>query len=379
MTRVRIEPAGLTVVTDDGIEAYFNAYWLRDNCPSSFDSQTRERIFDISAADRPPSVVNAAIGDGHLHLAWADGHESRFDLAHLMVWNEHAGRLDPARLSRRRWFAGAEPSFGRFEIAELADSPDRQRAWLEALLVDGLAVVTGLADSDAALTSLARLAGEIRPSVAGYYFHVRVHPDPVNLSYTAAELEMHTDTPAEEHAPGIQFLHCRANEVPGGRTRFVDGLAVAEDFRRDDPDGFDLLTSAEIPFFYDHDEFDWRSRQRAIEVDHRGRITGVTVSQHMADRFDLPQRILDRYYPAFCAFLRRLRADQYMNQLRLEAGECVVFDNHRIVHGREAFDAAEGHRYLRGCYVDRGELRSTYRTLVRTGRPRRLSETAGTA
>ena len=51
-----------------------------------------------------------------------------------------------------------------------------------------------------------------------------------------------------------------------------------------------------------------------------------------------------------------------------EAGECMVFDNHRIVHGRMAYSATSGDRYLRGCYADREEMRSTYRALTTEGR-----------
>ena len=52
----------------------------------------------------------------------------------------------------------------------------------------------------------------------------------------------------------------------------------------------------------------------------------------------------------------------------LRAGECIVFDNHRIVHGRSAYSATSGDRYVRGCYTDRAEFRSTYRALVGEGR-----------
>nr|WP_247750033.1 TauD/TfdA family dioxygenase [Agrobacterium sp. S2/73] len=52
----------------------------------------------------------------------------------------------------------------------------------------------------------------------------------------------------------------------------------------------------------------------------------------------------------------------------LNAGECIVFDNHRIVHGRASYTAESGDRHLRGCYTDRGEMRSTYRALTSEGR-----------
>jgi gamma-butyrobetaine dioxygenase len=88
----------------------------------------------------------------------------------------------------------------------------------------------------------------------------------------------------------------------------------------------------------------------------------------MADMFDLPQRFLDSYYPAFCRFGQKMQSAKYLMRFRLAAGECIVFDNHRVVHGRAAYSATSGDRYMRGCYADRGEMRSTYRALTSEGR-----------
>ena len=41
----------------------------------------------------------------------------------------------------------------------------------------------------------------------------------------------------------------------------------------------------------------------------------------------------------------------------------MIFDNRRILHGRTAFEAQSGNRHLRGCYIDRDELRSRVRLL----------------
>jgi gamma-butyrobetaine dioxygenase len=194
------------------------------------------------------------------------------------------------------------------------------------------------------------------------------HIEPTNLAYTAKALELHTDTPAEDMAPGVQFLHCRANSVEGGANLFLDGVAVANDLRELYPEDFKLLAETEVPFYCEHDTYDVRSRQRVIELDAHGEVSGVTISQHMADVFDLPQDVLDRYYPAFCRFGRMLQSDKYLMRFRINAGECIVFDNHRIVHGREAYSATSGARYLRGTYADRGEMRSTYRALTSEGR-----------
>lgn len=43
-------------------------------------------------------------------------------------------------------------------------------------------------------------------------------------------------------------------------------------------------------------------------------------------------------------------------ELRLEEGDCVVFDNRRVLHARREFWESEGkegeERWLKGCYVD---------------------------
>jgi gamma-butyrobetaine dioxygenase len=123
-----------------------------------------------------------------------------------------------------------------------------------------------------------------------------------------------------------------------------------------------------VPFYKEHDGIDMRARQRVIELDRHGEVSGVTISQHMADVFDLPQRVLDDYYPAFVRFGRMLQDAKYVMRFSLRATECITFDNHRIVHGREAYSATSGERYLRGTYTDRGELRGIYRALVSQGR-----------
>ena len=105
-----------------------------------------------------------------------------------------------------------------------------------------------------------------------------------------------------------------------------------------------------------------------IELDEHGAVSGVTISQHMADVFDMPQHDLDAFYPAFCRFGQMLQRDKYLMRFNIRAGECIVFDNHRVVHGRDAYSATSGDRYLRGCYADRGELRSAYRILAGEGR-----------
>jgi gamma-butyrobetaine dioxygenase len=364
-----LETNGLRVQLADGTSAYFNYHWLRDNCPSSFDRQTRERVFDIFALPEAPVPNQAFVADDALQIEWPDdGHVSRYPLVWLARYADGVKRADPADLPRRLWYADHYPAIARFAQPALMTDTALVAQWIEALLVEGVAIVTDMPDADQGLTKTARLIGHVRPTFFGEYFDVRTHIAPTNLAYTARALELHTDTPAEDVAPGVQFLHCRANSVQGGDSLFLDGAAAAEDLRRAHPEDFALLSETAIPYYCEHDTYDMRSRQRVIELDEHGAVSGVTISQHMADVFDMPQMFLDAYYPAFCRFGRLLQSDKYVMRFRLEARQCIVFDNHRIVHGRAAYTAESGERHLRGCYVDRGEMRSRYRALTSPGR-----------
>jgi gamma-butyrobetaine dioxygenase len=275
--------------------------------------------------------------------------------------------LDPAALPRKLWYSDHLPAIARIEQTAVLETEAGRARLTRALLEDGIAIVTGMDKTTEALPRLVNSIGSVTPSAEGLFFDVRVEIEPTNLAFTAGPLEMHTDLPGEEHAPGVQFLHCLENTVEGGFSLFLDGAAVAEALRHEDPAAFELLATHDIPFFYRHDNWDYRAHQRVIETDPDGNVTGVTISQHLQDTIDLPQDLLDSYYPAFIKFIRMMRQERFLLRFRSEAGNCVVFDNHRIVHGREGYVADSGSRHLRGCYTDRGALRSTYRVLAGKG------------
>ena len=367
MNEIALEEKGLRLRLPDGEAAYFNYFWLRDNCATAFDAETRERTFDILAEPDDLRAARARVDGDDLVVEWTgDGHESRYALSWLAGWARGAGNSDSADVGRRLWRGDHLRRMCRVDFDSVLGSGVVE--WAEALLRDGIALVDGLPDSDDALERLAGRLGHITPSCFGRYFDVRREANPINLAYTSRALELHTDLPSEEFAPGVQLLHCRANEViSGGESLFVDGAAVAEDFRVSHPHEFALLSETLVPFRQEHEMYDTRARQRVIEVDADGAVSGVTYSQHLADTFDLPQSLLDDYYPAFRRFGRLMQDSRYLLRFRLEAGQCVTFDNHRVVHGRTAFEAGGGRRHLRGCYLGRGEVRSSYRIYAAGG------------
>jgi len=48
----------------------------------------------------------------------------------------------------------------------------------------------------------------------------------------------------------------------------------------------------------------------------------------------------------------------------LKPGQMIVFDNHRVLHGRRAFDPLGGERWLQQLSVDREEFQNRLRQLA---------------
>jgi gamma-butyrobetaine dioxygenase len=360
-TQFELQDNGVIVPLSGGPK-YFNYYWLRDASGSSIDPQTRERVFDVSQLPKPPKATDLAVAGDMLVITWdAEDTPSEVPMS-LLESVANTGRAeDIAAIPRKIWYSDHLPNIPRVPQAEVIGTAAGRAKLTRALIEDGIAIVTDMEPTEESLPNLVEAIGPVTPSGEGLFFNVRVEIAPTNLAFTAGPLEMHTDLPGEEAAPGVQFLHCLENTVDGGRSLFLDGVAVAMALKEEDPDAFDMLAANKIPFFYRHDTIDYRSHQRVIETDQDGNVTGVTISQHLQDNMDLPQDLLDRYYPAFIKFIRMMQQDRFLLKFKSEAGNCVVFDNHRIVHGREAYVAESGSRQLRGCYTDRAAMRSTYR------------------
>jgi gamma-butyrobetaine dioxygenase len=155
------------------------------------------------------------------------------------------------------------------------------------------------------------------------------------------------------------------NDAEGGGSVFLDSFRIAERLRREDPKSFALLTSVPIPYrFHDRDD-DIRIDRPLIGLDERGRLFDVRYSAHLMDAFHMESDVMIDYYHAFRKFMSATRDPADRISFKLGAGEMAVFDNRRVLHGREAFNPATGHRLLRGFYIDRGEIDSRIRTLSR--------------
>jgi gamma-butyrobetaine dioxygenase len=190
-------------------------------------------------------------------------------------------------------------------------------------------------------------------------------PDANDLAYTSLFLDPHTDNPYRSPVPGVQLLHCLANETSGGLSTLVDGFAAAQTLRSQDPHSFDILTRTPVRFRFRDTETELVRSSPLIEVDGTGALQAINFSPRLDYVPLLPPQELTAYFKARKALDRLLRSPQYEIRFLLNAGDLMMMDNRRLLHGRTAFDTREGLRHLQGCYIDVDGPRSVFRVLRR--------------
>lgn len=354
----------LQIEWQDNKHASFHFLWLRDNCPSGFHADTQERIFDQLSVSENIHPLNIEYDADQLHIDWSEGgHRSSF----CQQWlRDHAysGNLKQRHSSTyQSWNSSFIDRIPEADNAAIMQDDEALYNWMTALDRDGLAIVRNMPITDEAVVDVAERIDYLRRTNFGVTFNVISVPNPINLAYTSIALPLHTDLSNQEVPPGYQFLHCLANDSEGGASVFVDGLRVLEDLRGECPEHFRLLAEYAIPFRFHDDEHDIRQHHPVINLNTFGEIVEIKYNAHLADIFDLPEEVMHDYYFAYRNLMGRLRDPRYTIKLMLNGGDMVVFDNRRVMHGRDAFDPSTGTRHLRGCYVDRSEFQSRLRVL----------------
>ncbi|WP_434649807.1 gamma-butyrobetaine dioxygenase [Pseudomonas sp. D1-2] len=353
----------------DGRISPFHHQWLRDNCPcqACVYSVTREQVLEI--VDVPEDLAPDEIrvdGEGRLRVAWRDGHQSQFDpgwlRAHAYDEVSRAERLD-GRPQRQLWQCDLQLPV--FEYQALMEDADALLQWLLAVRDIGLTQVRGVPTEPGSLKQIAQRISFVRESNFGVLFNVQSKADADSNAYTAFNLPLHSDLPTRELQPGLQFLHCLVNEAVGGESIFVDGFAIAQALRQEDPDAFEALCQIPVEFRNKDRHSDYRCLAPIIALDALGQVSEIRMANFLRGPFDTSVEQMPRLYRAYRRFIALTREPRFRLVQRLEPGQLWCFDNRRTLHARNAFDPATGARHFQGCYVDRDELLSRILVLQR--------------
>ena len=239
--------------------------------------------------------------------------------------------------------------------------------WLRAAWAAGFARLRNLPTDEGTAQRVGERIGTVRSSNFGFLFTVETKPDPDSTAYTSVSLDGHTDLASRETQPGLQMLLCRENTATGGANTMADGFAVAEAIRAEDLDAFEALTTLSWVFTNRHKDSDYRYSGPIVETDATGRVMEIRNTGFLRFFPDMAEAEIPRAYQAAQIFNAHCRSDRFLCRTPFAPGDLILFDNRRMLHGRDSFDPQSGIRRLEGCYMDRDEIFSRLRVLGRRG------------
>lgn len=350
---LRVQLAATPPLTGD-----FHYLWLRSQCELDRHPQTGERVVDVSEIAPTIAPLAAELSpEGELVVRWDEPGQrtSRYSLAwlrqHAYALNQEAPVPPPAELAAITLSAGRYASDAALAAAALATLQTAGAVVVRGYRRPGADAVEP-ADTEALITALLGAGLALVGTHFGRIEDLRTdnttNQNTDQLGYTDAAIEAHTDQPFIDQPPRYQLLHCMRPAAVGGDNYVVDGLAAARYLGALDAEALRILRSTNVHF---------HRQQRAFESLVVAPILSLREDGEFQIRYSYftmaPQRLpfsqMDGWYRAYRRFADIVRSPAHQYRLRLEAGDFLLYDNHRMLHARTAF---QGARWLRGVYFD---------------------------
>ncbi|KAI9834592.1 MAG: hypothetical protein M1819_002968 [Sarea resinae] len=403
-------------VSVDGHFTTYDYIFLRDacTCPRCVDPSTRQKSFNT--ADIPQEITaRQAIQsptDGSIQIHWANdipGFSSsppppndeaphittltpEFLRANVSARNRVRARYNnPRRVLWDAEIMAADATW--LDYSSYLESDETLHAALRALTTYGLLFLSNVPSSPSAVENIATRIGPIRDTFYGRTWDVKSVAAAKNVAYTHQYLGLHMDLLYMQAPPRLQFLHSLRSSCTGGQSLFADSFRAAHALRLGNPHAFRCLETFPVTYHYRNDNQHYHFTRPTIELDPypasaaspsssgsassspsssssaARRISHVNYSPPFQAPFEADIGTADNGY-ALRGYLRAIRDFQSLAaspdavfELRLEEGQCVVFDNRRVLHARRAFDVASGERWLKGAYLDQDPFLSRWRVL----------------
>jgi gamma-butyrobetaine dioxygenase len=386
------KPAKHVAVNIDGELKIFDSVFLRDSCtcPQCRDPDSKQKLFQTS--DIPAnlegsykSVVDEEKGPS-IELEWKGdlkGYGPEHRTRHSIDWLQRALNTEfDIRSGVRhddRVIWDKEKIIKDNKWIDYKDYMKHDETLFDALTHlnrYGLLFLRNVPDSETSVEDLVSRIGHLKDTFYGRTWDVRSKAKAENIAYTPQFLGLHMDLLYTSNPPHLQLLHSLRARTPGGESFFSDSFHAARQLHRQSPAHFRTLCTFPVTYHYHHPTYHYHYTRRVIELQMYPKYSDPTYLPidrvNWSPPFQAPfeARIgsntstsLRSFIAASHAYEKLLSSEENLYEYRLNEGECVIFDNRRILHARKAFDATKGERWLKGAYVDDDVFFSKLRVL----------------
>ncbi len=346
---VDIAPEGLEATFEDR-RVVFNLDWLRDNCPcdSCRILQTDERRWQPWLDAQRATVASQSLTDNGLHVVWSSGHESTFtDVA----WKRIALASRRGGYIMHLWNGNYDVN--RFDHDQVVGDMVTRRQFLEAFRRDGVVIINNSPTAPGSCISFLGAVGiTLRDSSLGLIFDVKLDPAGYNVAFTAEALPPHNDNAQYTNPPSGQVLAMLVNDASGGHNIIVDGFSVVAQLP---PAAVEILSRVAVGFRQYSTQAEGFTRQPLIERDREGRCTHLRFSNQLMQPLPFDDPDLASWYDAYRLLGTAISDPANHVTFRLDAGDTLIVNNHRVLHAREAF-VPDGPRHLQDIYFDADDV-----------------------
>ncbi|TDL13963.1 Clavaminate synthase-like protein, partial [Rickenella mellea] len=202
-----------------------------------------------------------------------------------------------------------------------------------------------------------------------------------DTAYTTMALAAHTDTTYFTDPCGLQIFHLLSHtDGTGGASLLVDGFYVASILKELHPDVYKLLSTIRVPTHAagEPDSLYRPTPLAGYPIINRDPVTGelLLVRYNNDDRSvlnNIAAGDMEKWYDALRVWNTFLTSPDSEYWVQLTPGTVVAIDNHRVLHGRSAFD---GKRRMCGAYIGFDEYRSKLAVLSEKFRTDSVSNAA---
>ncbi|KAJ4287199.1 hypothetical protein N0V90_012597 [Kalmusia sp. IMI 367209] len=347
-------PVKTIAVSIDDSPRTFDTVFLRDSCtcPRCVDPDSKQKLFQTSDIPQEIEGKSRIVEDAEkgwmLEVEWQNDHRTRHSLDWLrralntevelrggvryddrVLWDRETIVKNNKWIDYKDWMGEDEVLFDA----------------LSHLNKYGLLFLKNVPESEESVVDIAGRIGTLKDTFYGRTWDVRSKPKAENIAYTPQFLGLHMDLLYTSNPPHLQLLHSLRARTPGGESFFSDAFHAAQKLHQMSKTDFrTLLSPRTLP------------STASTGLHPSKALLRLVLAEKAKPRFG-------NYLAASHAYEKLLSTEENLFEYRLNEGECVIFDNRRVLHARKAFDATKGERWLKGAYVDDDVFFSKLRVL----------------
>lgn len=256
-----------------------------------------------------------------------------------------------------------------FDFKKIIEDDRELHDWLSCLTTNGVAIIQNTPHSELEARKIADRVGFIRRTHYGEEFIVKSKEGTSNVAYLSTPLQMHTDLPYYEYAPGVNLLHCLVqSKSSGAQNQLADAFYIAQLMKDKYPEHYKSLSTVlvnwtDIGIEETGPPFHSIYRAPMICLGYDQQIERINHSIPQRDSFfTVPLNEVKSWYEALAKFVELIHSECV--EFKTKEGTILCFDNSRLVHGRKKYEDLSGNcRHIVGAYLDWDEIFSRLRVL----------------